>query len=343
MRPFLLFCTLCIVVGASAQDQRYAQFFNAPLQINPALTGLMNDDIRVIAAYRNQWATVTVPYQTMSVSTDMNFLRGFSAGDFFGAGLFVGSDLAGSSKYRISQAQLSGAYSKAFDAEGVVSLSVGGQVGVVQQRIDRNALTFDNQFTGDGFNSNIGSGENLAVDSKIYPDVSAGAALYIVPSERLSFNLGAGAFHLNTPDVGFYGVQEELYRKMTVHAGADIGIDDAITILPRAYAMWQGPNQEITFGVLGRINFTPDADPLEGEWGQSLYLGTFHRVGDAQIANVRFDIGPFGLSLSYDFNMSTLKRASLGQGGPEVVVIYKSTFFQNDERATNGRVKCPFF
>ena len=51
-----------------AQDIHFSQFFETPLLRNPALAGIFSGDLRIQAVYRNQWNSVTVPYQTTSLN-----------------------------------------------------------------------------------------------------------------------------------------------------------------------------------------------------------------------------------------------------------------------------------
>ena len=45
-----------------AQDPHFSQFYLSPLQLNPALTGVMNEDIRASLLHRSQWRTVSAPF-----------------------------------------------------------------------------------------------------------------------------------------------------------------------------------------------------------------------------------------------------------------------------------------
>ncbi|MBL0100734.1 MAG: type IX secretion system membrane protein PorP/SprF [Saprospiraceae bacterium] len=63
-------------VSLSAQDIHFTQFYMSPLNLNPALTGVMNCKTRMVANYRNQWAAVLAAnaYNTYSVSYDQKYL-----------------------------------------------------------------------------------------------------------------------------------------------------------------------------------------------------------------------------------------------------------------------------
>ena len=60
---------LLSVVTAHAQDIHFSQFYQSPLNLNPAMTGVMNCNHRLVANYRNQWASILKKnaYNTISV------------------------------------------------------------------------------------------------------------------------------------------------------------------------------------------------------------------------------------------------------------------------------------
>ena len=341
---FRLFITICLgllLVGTEmdAQDPHFSQFHNSPLTLNPAMTGLMNNDLRFVANYRNQWATLGTPFQTISASVDISILNGFLDNDFFGAGLLVVNDRAGDGNLKTTQVHLSAAYSKSISPFGDHYISFGGQFGGVQRSINISNLTFDSQFDGDALNTGIASGENFANDQKYYLDFSAGVAYYFMPNERSSFYIGGAIGHLNEPDVSFFeNSQENLFRKYTLHAGGEMsfGPKSTVSFIPRAIILIQGPHREINMGGMLKYLITGDEFTYK-----ALYFGTLHRFNDAQVIITRFDYGPFGIGLSYDLNISSLSRASSGVGGPEVSLIYKTNFFQDAKRKKGGRVVCP--
>ena len=63
----------CSIKSIHAQDIGFSQFYEQPLLRNPALAGIFNGDVRLTASYRNQWQSVTVPYRTLALSTEIKF------------------------------------------------------------------------------------------------------------------------------------------------------------------------------------------------------------------------------------------------------------------------------
>jgi len=328
-------------VRLQAQDVHFSQLFNAPMLLNPALTGLMSTDMRVATNYRTQWATVATPYRTMSASADFSPARYiFNTDDILGAGIYIMNDKAGASQLTNTQIQMSMAYSKSLNGQGNNYLSLGGQFGYGQQRLNNQNLTFDNQIEGNVLNTSLDSGELLSFDNFSYWDVSAGLAWSYTPEKATSIYAGVAVAHLNEPRVSFFEDDTELlYRKYTAFAGAQFRVNYAMSLLPRAFYLQQASAKELTIGCLAKFNMS---DGRNREDLSSLYFGAMYRVGDAAIAIARYDFNNnIGISFSYDINLSALSSVSRGYGAMEIAVVYQTSF------STRGRgnrpVQCPHF
>ncbi len=334
---YIFICFLFWATISKAQDPHFSQFYMSPLSLNPAMAGLMKEDMRFIANYRSQWASVSVPYKTMSISADMSVLDGKLGNNILGVGLFLMNDKAGTSEMRNTQAQLAVAYSKSLNAQGNTFLSVGGQIGVVQQSVDHSKLIFDSQYDGDILNPNLNTGEEFERTSFWYADATAGVAWSFVPDKYNSYYAGVSMAHINEPKVGFTTADSELlYRKITMYLGAEIRLNGIFSVIPRMVYLKQGPSKEVNFGGLLKLNVSK----LDATTMQSLYFGTMHRMNDAQIVILRYDYGNWGVGLSYDVNISTLEAASNFRGGFEIGIVYKST---NTEKSKQKPIGCPVF
>ncbi|MEL6867789.1 MAG: PorP/SprF family type IX secretion system membrane protein [Bacteroidota bacterium] len=339
----LLMCCWCLGgIGLStvqAQDPHFSQFYNSPLTLNPAITGLMNDDIRIIANYRSQWGAVATPFRTMALSADVSAFRDYLDDDVLGFGLLLMNDKAGQSELRNTQVQLSLGYSKALNDDANNYISIGGQAGFVQSRMNVLGLLFENQFDGGALNSGLPSGEDIVFAGVNYWDVSAGIAWAYTPDRFNSYYLGTALFHINQPRVSFMENSEELlHTKTTVYGGMELRANYNMSLLPRAVVLLQGPSREVNIGVLAKFNFgnVNGYDDIT-----ALYVGTMHRFKDAQVIITRLDYGPLGISFSYDINISSLSNASKGHGAAELAVMYKSSLFQPNRR--RDPVMCPAF
>ncbi len=126
---------------STAQDLRFSQFFNTPLSTNPANTGFLpSSDYRLGAHYREQWASIPVPYTTMSVYGDFQVLRNLISTGWFGVGGLIFQDMAGSGTLRSTKTYASVAYHQMLG--NVSLLSAGFNMGFVGKRVNTANLRF---------------------------------------------------------------------------------------------------------------------------------------------------------------------------------------------------------
>src|SRR4051812_48452226 len=101
------------LIPAFAQDPSFSQFFSSPLNIDPALTGNIHADWRLISNIRNQWTGPSGPYMTGTISFDTKLLATQVANipedNYFGAGGMLMYDYAmnGTLKSTYASANLS--------------------------------------------------------------------------------------------------------------------------------------------------------------------------------------------------------------------------------------------
>lgn len=336
----LLICSLMVVgaLSVSAQDIHFSQFYLSPLNLNPAMTGVMNCNVRLVANYRNQWASVlkSNAFSTYSVSYDQRVPVGRY--DYFGVGGTFWGDVAGESNFATTTGKLSASYSKRMSGyrDKASYLVVGAEGGVAQRSIDFINLRWPNQHNGEGgFDPSLPTGEeNLNRDNFIFADLAAGLLWFSVWGKNNSFYAGAAFHHLNQANQSFTETENiDLYSRITAHAGADIMLGRSnIGLVPGIIVMKQGPSFQINPGtsfkfLLGEDRFNYQAFQVGG-WvrlankytGQDSQAGT---LSDAIILATRFDYNNFSIGFSYDLNVSSLKLASGGNGGFEFALVYK--------------------
>jgi len=330
---------LFVWVGLKAQDPHLSQPYNAPLLLNPAMTGLINGDVRAVANYRTQWGSVATPFRTMALSAEVSAFKNYLDDDMLGVGLLILNDVAGVSSLRNTQVQLSAGFSKSLNNQGNNYVSFGAQVGYAQQRIDMDELLFDNQFNGQDLSPALPSGEDFLSDQIGYVDFKAGLAWSYTPDRFTSFYMGLAMAHLNQPMVSFYGNLEELLHvRTTAHAGMEFRANYLMSIIPRVVYHRQGPSSQLQTGSLLKFNM---GDVNGYDDMTSIYLGGMYRWQDAMVFITRFEYGSFGLSFSYDMNTSSLARASRGHGAAEIALMYQHTFVEPNRY--NRKLNCPKF
>ncbi len=334
----LLLVFIC-AAGLQAQDIHFSQFYLSPLNLNPAMTGVMNCNIRLVGNYRNQWGSVLKAnaYNTYSFSYDQRVAVGRN--DFFGVGGTFWGDKAGEAEFATLQGRISGSYSKFMggDRKRRNYLVVGADAGITQRSVDFQKLRWGSQHDGNGGGDpTLPSLEPDTYDPNfIFADLSAGLLWFTTFDEDNNFYIGGAYHHLNQANVSFNrGTNPAsnnegltLYGKTTIHAGGEFMVADRFGLVPGVIMMRQGPSFELNTGtslkfLLGGNRRSYQAFQI-GAW---MRLSNHFRdatTADALIISSRFDYQDFSIGFSYDINVSPLREASNTIGGFEFALVYK--------------------
>ncbi len=324
-----------VVFTTLAQDIHFSQFYMSPLNLNPAMTGVLNCKNRFAANYRNQWAGVLGgnAYNTYSLSYDQKNTVGRD--DYFGLGGTLWGDVAGETRYGMIQARVSGSYSKKmFGKRKSASYAVvGADLGVTQRSIGQGDLRWPSQITTNGFDPTQ-AGEVLQDYTRYYPDLSLGLLWFTIKDDNNYWYLGGAVHHLNAPDISFSGINASLYRRLTVHGGGEFLVTQSMSVKPFGLFMAQGPHKEFNGGaslkfLLGNAR----------QSDQSFELGAYYRLGvqaspdpgdnstglhsDAIIFQTKFNSGQASYGFTYDLNISKLASGKTGNGSFEFSVMYQ--------------------
>ncbi|MFL5764855.1 MAG: PorP/SprF family type IX secretion system membrane protein [Bacteroidia bacterium] len=302
---------------ALGQDIHYSQFNNSPYNLNPAQTGLFDGDFRLASNFRSQWSVIPVPYRTFSIGGD-DRLNTKMEKDAVAVGALINADKSGDSKFTTTQILLSGSYIKKLNKDSTHFLSVGIQPGITTKSFDVSALTFDNQYNGDSYDPNLGSGENFPKTRMTYFDMGAGLAYLYHKNHRVYANIGYSLLHFNRPKQSFFNNDEiRLDAKHCVSGIASIPVSGPVDILPTFMYQRQGKFQETVLGLFGKYQLKPiDGMPT------AVSLGGFYRLKDAFVMSIGMDYKNFNVGLSYDVNTSKLIAATNHRGGFEISVIW---------------------
>lgn len=318
MRLSFTFRTLLVLglcVELHGQDLHYSQFFAAPMDVNPGLTGIFNGDLRFSGNYRAQWHSVPVNYTTFTGAVDKKFLR-YNRRDFFSAGLLFNYDQAGDSKLRMGQLGLTGSYT--FELKTNNFLSLGVQTVFSQRGFSMTDLTFDDQYDGSRFDPNLPHGESFNRTSRFIFDINAGFNYRWQKSSRTKIDLGAGLFHINNPRIAFYeGDNYKMPLRLSLQALGSFRTGKFLDVLLRGFYQDHGPFNETVLGVAGLLHISEKKGRELG-----LELGVNFRLKDAWIPMVRFHGRSWEAGVSYDYNHSPFRVATLKRGGPEFSFIY---------------------
>ncbi len=333
IKSFFVAClVMCFTLSLSAQDIHFSQFYLSPLNLNPAMTGVMNCNVRLTANYRNQWASVlkSNAYSTYSVSYDQRIPVGRY--DYFGIGGTFWGDRAGEANFSTLTGKLSLAYSKKMGGgrnDGHY-LVVGAEGGVAQRSIDFLKLRWGTQHDGlGGFDETADPMEDgFDRDNFIFADMAAGLLWFMVFDKNNNLYLGGSFHHLNRSNQSFSSAEEDLlYNRFTFHGGGEFLVSDRFGLLPGVIVMSQGPSFQVNAGTSFRFLLSRGRNAY-----QAFQFGLWTRISnkietgvlnDAAILSTRFDYDSFSLGFSYDINVSPLRPASNANGGFEFALVYK--------------------
>jgi type IX secretion system PorP/SprF family membrane protein len=322
--------------AAHAQDPQFSQFFNTPLRMNPAMTGVFNGSYRVAFNYRDQWSSVlgsTNAFRTYAAAADMNAF--VMKTDLMGFGIQALRDEAGEGRFGHTNVMLSGSYVKQLSGrkrgwkQASHFLSGGLQLGMGQNSIDWNRFRFSTQYYTDasGVTAHHGSapsGENLDKAVVTYVDLNAGLMWYALLGEHTSIYAGGSANHVNQPNIGFLGKTEPLFMRYSANVGGEFPLSRTISLLPSVMYWKQGPASQVEVGMNLRYS--------NRDWRELvLKAGIWDRLpGDkaapiAQDALILFagiDYERWAFGFSYDLNQSGLQRVSNTRGAYEISAMY---------------------
>ncbi len=328
----------CCLKSINAQDIHYSHVHTAPLYFNPAMTGVFNGgNIRLVANGRSQWQSFTEGYNTALASADMKV--GSLGSSILGAGLQLYSDRAGELDFGKTGANLTTSVLMPLSRNSEHFISFGMSAGLVMNHIDLTRLKG---------NDNEPNGTLNFSNSKNYFDLSAGGTYFATRDEFNYFYIGASVSHINKPNVSF--AEEgfsELASKLTIHGGGSYALNKVIALQPTFVYYSQGAQNQFyggTFVKFSKTVFTKNNKIHRGQ--TSLYAGAWARVAkaafttlDAIVLSMRADFGTTSVTLSLDYNISSLSAVSGGVGAPELSV----THIINNRRLERNlsRIVCP--
>lgn len=310
------------LMTTKGQDLHFSQFFNSPLSTNPANTGFIpTSDYRIGAHFREQWASFPVSYKTTSIYGDFQFMRDRFRSGWMGLGGLILQDAAGSNKLRSTKAYTSVAYHQMLGATGL--LSAGFNIGYAGKQINQDKITFDNQWNGKFFDSNVPSGEVFQSSSIGYLDVQAGMNYAYFPTDNLYIHMGFSVHHLNRPRETFFGsipgYDNRIQPRSILFADAVFKVNNSIILSPAIYYSRQANATELNGGM--HLNYN-----IANEGEQQLILGMYFRHNDAFIPTIGYQWKKFKFMFSYDVTNTPLKYFNNRSGATEMYMQYDGIY-----------------
>lgn len=326
---------LMAAIGARGQDLHFSQFFNSPLTTNPANTGFIPDgNYRIGINYRNQWASIPVPYKTMSAFGDVQLFRDRLTYGWLGLGGVILRDVAGSGNLTSTKVYGSIAYHQLLGQSSLLSL--GFNVGSANKRIDLAKLTFGDQWNGRFFDSELPTAEPINQSKVNYFDMQVGMNYAYFPTDNIYINGGFSVHHVNKPRESFYNGNNQIDPRYIAFLNASLKLSDNVIINPAAYYAKQAKARELVVGANAAYN-------LSGNGEKQVFGGIYYRLDDAAVFLVGYQIANVKMMFNYDVTTSSLAVSNGRRGAYEIGIIYTGLYPNRSFSGARRATLCPTF
>jgi len=322
-----------IAIG-TAQDIHFSDFYSSPLTLNSAMTGEFVGNYRYIANYRWQYGTVTVPYQTFSISADVKNNASRRKATPIGYGFILNYDFTGDSKYTSYQFGIPISYHYLFPSKKT-RVSYGIIPQLIFNQISFSDLQFPDQFIYDKFYQSVSSKDKIPYNKLHYINLSSGLNFTFKTSLKSSWEIGGNIANITRPSLSFYNDNSSrLERRFSTMSRFQYRVTSTFDLVPNAIFQFQGKLREYQYGAKGIYyldNITiPSMD--FGAWYRS-------RNSDALILHMGFNLSGYLIGFNYDINLSKLSTASNGIGAVEfsLLYVYNRSLMPHKREA----MKCP--
>jgi len=320
IKLYLFFYFAVFTGSLHAQDHVYSQFFNAPIYLNPALTGQFEGDIRMNMIYRNQWSGLGGDLSYLSASADLNIPR-------FGAGIGLLFTRSNEGLAYLKKNNLAATYSYSVGSDDFVT-SFGIQAGVASRQLDLDRLIFSDQIdvSAGYLPGTISSAQLPVMNHRMYFDAGAG-----INTVFRNLMAGVAIHHLNNPNESFSDVQDKLPMRIVANASLRIALtpqyhfmaDDGVYVIPSVVYYQQAASRSVSMGAQFKY-----ASVNMGLW----YRTSGTNTPDAVVLSFIFDVfkgnkngEKLRLGLSHDATTSKINYTNTS-GSTEASVGYEKYF-----------------
>jgi type IX secretion system PorP/SprF family membrane protein len=318
-KNFITLLILFLSLTMMGQDIHFTQFTQSPIYLNPANSGAFDGDIRLTGNYKNQWASVPVPYNTTMGSVDFNLAKSSVGLGSLGAGVLFYEDNAGDARLTSRAIYGTLAWNKLVGEKKKSVFSVGINIGYNFKSINLTALRWDEQYNGDFFDPKIPTTELLNRYSMHTGDFGMGIHYLNHYKKNSYWSWGFSMQHINSAGQSFYLQNDkiELQRKPMLYASLQTKMIGKWYLKPDLFYQWQDGKHEFVTNLMAKYYIN---DKISERI--AIMYGVSWRVGDAWSPVFRMEYQQFTLGMSYDINTSNLTAASSYNGGFELSLIY---------------------
>ncbi len=298
-KTFLLtFSFLLLTLIGKAQDDIFTQFYNAPLLINPSLTGHINSDRRIVAGYKNQLTTSTLSINNVAGFLTLDTKKQINSQQYIGFGASAYFDRQSTNNFGNNEFMAYGSFNKYFGDKTKKHhlLSMGFDLGLANT-----GFTFQN---------------------KTYFDLGAGINWSYKTPSKFGFQLGTSISHLTKPNISIFGGNQRLNRTFNIHGSVCIPMTKKVHFSPVSLLIFSGTSQLQLVGINGTYYFSSEESKhmrsmmigISG-WSGVGFLDPWRIYTSNFIGSVAFN--RFSIGISYDHFIKRL------ESNLEVIISYR--------------------
>ena len=309
MKFRFLFLASLLVSTVFAQDPSITQFYNNPNYINPAYTGVIQNNFRLTSMYRSQYGMNTQGgkfglYKTAFIGSDMR-IQTTTAGNAATFGFTYINDNSGFST--LSTNYFSVSMGSIIPVSKNSKVSLGLNAGMVSTTLEE-SFRLGHQWNGTQWDGSIDLLDDQTIadlsDLTRYPIAGAGIAFFTKYNRTDKFFIGLSANNVNTPNVSFVeGGEINLSPTFNANMGFNNQVREEIVLVNNFLARFQGESYQVVANTT--VNYQPNftENTFIAGVGFRLTNGLNNAVaGESFILTTGYGVGEFTVQASVDIN-----------------------------------------
>lgn len=330
MKKISILIIIFIITGeitSWSQDVLFTNYFNTPMQTNPALVAFDND-FKLFLSYKEQFSQLSQTYKTPLLSVVYPLINHEKSQRWGGLGFSVISDMSGNSNMlKTIGANFSFAYNFRLSKTQFVSASLAA--GYSRREMNTNNLTTGSQYVpNQGYDPMASINENFINETKGFLDLSTGAVWQLIDNKGFPKSyFGISAFHLNQPDISLNEQNDVLPIRFGIQAGYKVFTNDRISVFPDLGVDYQANIYRYNVGVSISVPFKTYSESYIND--ASLIFKPRYLSNNSISMGIEFRKPSYVIAFSYDFNVSNNVVNSNIVDGFELYVGFKKTLILN--------------
>lgn len=317
----LIIFTLFTVITGSSQDVPFINPNNNLLQTNPALIAFDND-LKLNLNYRSQYSAIDQNFKASVVNLTVPLFDKTKIKRWGGIGFSFISDKTGEFGY-LSNSGINVAFAYNFLLSENQSIAASLSGGFFRRSLNMNGFTTGSQYIfNSGYDPSAPINESFYNQTKSYFDIAAGIIWqYNDGHKEPEYFAGISAFHLNNPNISFYGYRSELDFRFSFQGGFRLLSKEQIIVSPVVNIDFL--HQTFRYSVGSKFDF-----PMNSLAGGIIKKGSLSVIPcyitkgiiacSIELNQPRYSIG-FG----YDYNTADLSGIAGYLEGYEVLIKFK--------------------